>query len=132
MHCGKKLLIRKFVPPYIFLLNPDYVTAGSLRSLRSNEEFCIVFAANELTVLFLRRVRLTKSLLLSFGRRLGDDGTLRAGELQIGSYYPVFPSLIFSPSRNRDGYFRHPHLLHTLNRESRALNKETPGSRKNN
>ena len=40
---------------------------------------------------------------------------------QIGSYYPVFPSLIFSPSRNLDGYFWHPHLLHTLNRESRGF-----------
>ena len=51
---------------------------------------------------------------------------------QIGSYYPVFPSLIFAPSRNRRGYFWNLHLLHTLNRESRASNKETPESRKNN
>ena len=29
MHCGKKWWIRKFVAPYIFLLNPDYVAARS-------------------------------------------------------------------------------------------------------
>ena len=37
MHCGKKWWIREFVPPYIFPLNPDYVAARSLRSLRSNK-----------------------------------------------------------------------------------------------
>ena len=36
MHCGKKWWIREFVAPYIFPLNPDYVAARSLRSLRSN------------------------------------------------------------------------------------------------
>ena len=36
MHCGKKWWIREFVAPYIFALNPDYVAACSLRSLRSN------------------------------------------------------------------------------------------------
>ena len=36
MHCGKKWWIREFVSPYIFPLNPDYVAARSLRSLRSN------------------------------------------------------------------------------------------------
>ena len=36
MHSGKKWSIREFVPPYISLLNPDYVAARSLRSLRSN------------------------------------------------------------------------------------------------
>ena len=36
MHCGKKWWIREFVAPYIFRLNPDYVAARSLRSLRSN------------------------------------------------------------------------------------------------
>ena len=35
MHCGKKWWIREFVAPYIFPLNPDYVAARSLRSLRS-------------------------------------------------------------------------------------------------
>ena len=38
MHCGKKWGIREFVAPYIFPLNPHYVAARSLRSLRSNEE----------------------------------------------------------------------------------------------
>ena len=38
MHCGKKWWIREFVAPYIFPLNPDYVAARSLRSLRSNKE----------------------------------------------------------------------------------------------
>ena len=37
MHCGKKWWIREFVSPYIFPLNPDYVAARSLRSLRSND-----------------------------------------------------------------------------------------------
>ena len=37
MHCGKKWWIREFVSPYIFPLNPDYVAARSLRSLRSNK-----------------------------------------------------------------------------------------------
>ena len=37
MHCGKKWWIREFVAPYIFPLNPDYVAARSLRSLRSNK-----------------------------------------------------------------------------------------------
>ena len=37
MHCGKTWWIREFVAPYIFHLNPDYVAARSLRSLRSNE-----------------------------------------------------------------------------------------------
>ena len=36
MHCGKKWWIREFVTPSIFPLNPDYVAARSLRSLRSN------------------------------------------------------------------------------------------------
>ena len=36
MHCGKKWWIREFVAPYIFPLNPDYVAARSIRSLRSN------------------------------------------------------------------------------------------------
>ena len=36
MHCGKKWWIREFVLPYIFPLNPDYVAARSLRSLRIN------------------------------------------------------------------------------------------------
>ena len=36
MHRGKKWWIREFVPPYIFPLNPDYVAARFLRSLRSN------------------------------------------------------------------------------------------------
>ena len=40
MHCGKKWWIREFVPPYIFPLNPDYVAARSLRSLRSNKVIC--------------------------------------------------------------------------------------------
>ena len=35
MHCGKKWWILKFVAPYIFPLNPDYVAARPLRSLRS-------------------------------------------------------------------------------------------------
>ena len=38
MHCGKKWWIREFVAPYIFPLNPDYVAARSLRSLRSNRK----------------------------------------------------------------------------------------------
>ena len=39
MHCGKKLSIREFVPPYMFPSNPDYmyVVARFLRSLRSNK-----------------------------------------------------------------------------------------------
>ena len=37
MHCGKKWWIREFVAPSIFPLNPDYVAARSLRSLRSNK-----------------------------------------------------------------------------------------------
>ena len=36
MNSGKKWWIREFVLPYIFPLNPDYVAARSLRSLRSN------------------------------------------------------------------------------------------------
>ena len=36
MHCGKKWWIREFVTPSIFPLNPDYVAARPLRSLRSN------------------------------------------------------------------------------------------------
>ena len=39
MHCGKKWWIREFVAPYIFPLNPDYLAARSLRSLRSNNDF---------------------------------------------------------------------------------------------
>ena len=35
VHSGKKWSIREFVPPYIFLLNSDYVAARSLCSLRS-------------------------------------------------------------------------------------------------
>ena len=37
MHSGKKWWIREFVPPYIFLSNPDYRASRSLRSLRSND-----------------------------------------------------------------------------------------------
>ena len=37
MHSGRKWWIREFVPPYIFPLNPDYVAARSLRSLRINK-----------------------------------------------------------------------------------------------
>ena len=37
MHSGKKWWIREFVPPYIFLLNPDFVAARSLRSPCSNK-----------------------------------------------------------------------------------------------
>ena len=36
MHSGKKWWIREFIPPYIFLLNPDYFTARFLRALCSN------------------------------------------------------------------------------------------------
>ena len=39
MHSGRKWWIREFVPPYIFPLNPDYVTALSLRSLRSEYQW---------------------------------------------------------------------------------------------
>ena len=41
MHCGKKWWIREFFAPYIFPLNPDYVAARSLRSLRSNNTYVI-------------------------------------------------------------------------------------------
>ena len=37
MHYGKKWWIWEFVAPYIFPLNPDYVAARSLRSLRSKK-----------------------------------------------------------------------------------------------
>ena len=38
VHYGKKWWIREFVASYIFPLNPDYVAARSLRSLRSNHK----------------------------------------------------------------------------------------------
>ena len=43
MHSGKKWWIREFVAPYIYPLNPDYVAARSLRSLRSSFCICKVF-----------------------------------------------------------------------------------------
>ena len=53
MHCGKKWWIREFVTPYIFPLNPKYVAARSLRSLRSNKH--VVYAVAE-----SRRIRGTE------------------------------------------------------------------------
>ena len=46
MHCGKKWWIQEFVAPYIFPLNPDYVAARSLRSLRNNKVSCEVECTN--------------------------------------------------------------------------------------
>ena len=43
MHCGKKWWIREFVAPYIFPLNPEYVAARSLRSLRRISSFLANF-----------------------------------------------------------------------------------------
>ena len=54
MHCGKKWWIREFVAPYIFPLNPDYVAARSLRSLRSKklkiEDCCWTFQSDDCLV----------------------------------------------------------------------------------
>ena len=43
MHSSKKWWLREFVPPYILRLNPDYVAARLLRSLRSNKNMFSVF-----------------------------------------------------------------------------------------
>ena len=52
MHCGKKWWIREFVAPYIFPLNPDYVAARSLRSLRSNYYYLLFTYSLLFTVKF--------------------------------------------------------------------------------
>ena len=53
MHCGKKWWIREFVAPYIFPLNPDYVAARSLRSLRSNYYYYYYYYYYFITFTFL-------------------------------------------------------------------------------
>ena len=71
MHCGKKWWIREFVAPYIFPLNPDYVAARSLRSLRSNNDDLISDIEAE---------------MLSFSQKGGiivqGDYNARTGEIQ--------------------------------------------------
>ena len=56
--------IREFVPPYIFLLNPDYVAARSLRSLRSNKNMFSVFKKwPRISEVVLKSILLTVNLV---------------------------------------------------------------------
>ena len=67
MHCGKKWWIREFVAPYIFPLNPDYVAARSLWSLRSNKTVAKGFPVTKLLAWWMIGLKLGTGCMIGHG-----------------------------------------------------------------
>lgn len=71
--------MREFVPPYILLLNPDFVAARSLRSPRSHKRAKITYINEEKLKQFNQsRHRYQQHEILTYARRL----VLLAGPVQ--------------------------------------------------